>query len=275
MSSHQKRILVNKKLARAALVVAMGASALAANASFIDERHGGKGSAASATPFGPGAVLGEFHSAAWHAPIAEAGMGVSVVDALVRLLPAGQPAVEIEGPGSLSDLKVSWEAGATRISVVMAMAKRHGLIMRLSGRSLSIQQAKPQLAVAVGTGAPVGQAAAGQAMPSQPAAKPLHPYEVRLTDIKLSTAINRWAQSAGVRVRWDADKHVMVGAPMTYMKADILEAVIDALDSPGIRNSDYPLEVCEYPNVPRLLRITRKGEQAKDCPEVVAPQRGK
>lgn len=275
MSSRQKRNLVNKKLTRAALVVAMGALALAANASFIDERHGGKASAASAPVVGHGAVLGEFHLAPWQTPINEAGAGVSVVDALARLLPPGRPAVEIEGPGVLSDLKVSWEAGASRISVVMAMAKRHGLIMRLSGRSLNIQQAKSVAVVATGSGPSIGQAAAVQVAAVQPASKPLHPYEVRLTDIKLSTAINRWAQSAAVRVRWDADKHVMVGAPMTYMKADILEAVIDALDSPGIRNSDYPLEVCEYPNVPRLLRITRKGEQAKDCPEVIAPQRGK
>ena len=35
--------------------------------------------------------------------------------------------------------------------------------------------------------------------------------------------------------------------------------------SAGIRQSDYPLEACIYANTPPLVRITRQGEQAREC----------
>lgn len=265
---------MNKNLIRAAALVATMSSFLPANAGFIDERPPTKSEAAVASAGSMWTVYGDFHLPPWQTAISESGVNVSVVDAIARLLPPGQPAVEIEGPASLSDLKVSWEKGTARVSVVQSMAKQHGLIFKLKGRSLSIQLDR--------AGAPRTPAASqvqqtfGAAAAETPRveSKALQQYDVRLTDIKLSTAITRWAQAAGVRVRWDADKHVIVGAPQTYLKADIFDAVMAALDSPGIRNSDYPLEVCEYPNVPRLLRITRKGEQAKDCPEVVSQHRG-
>jgi hypothetical protein len=90
-------------------------------------------------------------------------------------------------------------------------------------------------------------------------------FEVRLQDVRLHVAMQRWAADTGVRLRWDADRHVLISAPMVFEATDALQAVGMALSTPGIANSAYPLEVCEYPNVPVLLRITRQGEQGKDC----------
>lgn len=259
-----------------ALSLALFAAMSSAQAGFIDERASAQ---RGVTPVvASGSVTGDFLSGSWMTPVPLAGTDVSVVDAIVRLLPPGAPAIEIEGPGNLSDLKVSWEAGTRRNQVVMDIARKHSLLMKLSGRTLTIEPvavprvpARPAVAQA-GLARPTAALGGAHvaAPPVAPPVKALMPFDVRLSDIKLGTAFNRWALDAGVRIRWDANKHVLVGAPMTYMKGDILDAVADALDSPGIRNSDYPLEVCEYPNVPRLLRVTRKGEQAKDCPLVVS-----
>jgi hypothetical protein len=90
-------------------------------------------------------------------------------------------------------------------------------------------------------------------------------FEVRLQDVRLHVAMQRWAADTGVRLRWDADRHVLISAPMVFEADDALQAVGMALSTPGIANSAHPLEVCAYPNVPPLLRITRQGEQGKDC----------
>lgn len=91
-------------------------------------------------------------------------------------------------------------------------------------------------------------------------------YEVKLSDIRLSTAFERWGHENNVRIRWDADKQVLVEATV-FSGTNVLDAIGQALLTPGIANSDYPLEACEYPNTPKLIRITRRGEQAKDCPQ--------
>jgi Toxin co-regulated pilus biosynthesis protein Q len=113
--------------------------------------------------------------------------------------------------------------------------------------------------------APVAAQSASGVRPA-PGAPVVRPFEVRLSDIKLSTAMYRWAAESGVRIKWDADRHVLIGAPMVFKGNDVFDVVVQALSTPGIRNSDYPLEVCEYQNTPKLLRITRQGEQSKDCP---------
>jgi hypothetical protein len=89
-------------------------------------------------------------------------------------------------------------------------------------------------------------------------------WEVQVADVNLSNTFHRWGGVAGYRVKWDAARHVLIDAPgeLNGVFEDALERV---LASPGIRNSDYPLEVCFYPNTPPLARITRRGEQVKDC----------
>lgn len=88
-------------------------------------------------------------------------------------------------------------------------------------------------------------------------------WRVELKDITLSTTFARWADTAGWKMRWDADKNILIDAPDSF--TGIFEdAVASVLSSDGIQQGVYPLEVCFYTNTPPLARITRKGEQ-KDC----------
>lgn len=89
-------------------------------------------------------------------------------------------------------------------------------------------------------------------------------WEVRVSDVTLARTLDRWAQQAGYRVRWDAARNFLVGAPDSF-EGTIEDAMAKLLGSAGIRHSDYPLEVCIYANTPPLMRVTRAGEQAQDC----------
>jgi hypothetical protein len=99
----------------------------------------------------------------------------------------------------------------------------------------------------------------------QPTAKALaQQWEVLLSDVTLDKTFERWARAAGYRVKWDAAKNFLVEAHETF-HGDFESAVWDALATPGIIYSDYPLEGCVYPNSPPLMRITRRGEQVREC----------
>lgn len=89
-------------------------------------------------------------------------------------------------------------------------------------------------------------------------------WTVETRDVNLANTFQRWAASAGWKVRWDAAKHVMLEAPDSFT-GSFEDAVAAQLSSPGIAMSGYPLEVCFYPNTPPLARITRKGDQLKEC----------
>lgn len=103
------------------------------------------------------------------------------------------------------------------------------------------------------------------AAPAPPVvAPPQKSWEIRVNDIHLATTFHRWAAEAGYRVRWDAAKHVLIEAPDT-VRGSFETALQQVLESPGIAKGTYPLEVCIYPNTPPLARITRKGEQDKEC----------
>ena len=92
-----------------------------------------------------------------------------------------------------------------------------------------------------------------------------HPqWDLRLQDVTLAAVFHRWAGVAGWRVLWDVDKHLLIDAPDVYLGS--FEQVVSAvLSSPGLVQGPYPLEVCFYPNTPPLARITRRGEQSRDC----------
>ncbi|RMX08156.1 hypothetical protein D8I35_03300 [Corticibacter populi] len=96
---------------------------------------------------------------------------------------------------------------------------------------------------------------------STPAAR----WDVLLTDVTLAQTFLRWGKDAGYRVKWDAAKHVLIGATDSYQRLSFEDAVTAALSTPGIQHSEYPLEACFYPNNPPLVRITRRGEQDKEC----------
>jgi len=100
--------------------------------------------------------------------------------------------------------------------------------------------------------------------PAAAASAPAARWEVRTQDITLSHTLERWAAQAGYRLKWDASRNFLIGAPDVY-DGGFEDALLAVLASAGIRASDYPLEACIYANTPPLVRITRQGEQAREC----------
>jgi hypothetical protein len=89
-------------------------------------------------------------------------------------------------------------------------------------------------------------------------------WEVRTSDVTLSRTLERWALAAGHKLKWDASRNFLIGAPDVYV-GSFEGALEHLLSSPGIRFSDFPLEACLYANTPPLVRITRQGEQSREC----------
>jgi len=127
----------------------------------------------------------------------------------------------------------------------------------------------PLLAAAV-TGLAHAASAAEPALPVAPYAgphaadAPPRHWNVLVQDITLERTLQRWGALAGVRLKWDAQRNFLIGAPDS-IEGTFETALKTVLDSAGIRQSDYPLEACIYANDPPLVRITRRGEQARDC----------
>jgi Toxin co-regulated pilus biosynthesis protein Q len=113
---------------------------------------------------------------------------------------------------------------------------------------------------------PLGQPQGpGSISPTLPVAAPEgQKWELQVTDVTYSNAFKRWATKVGYRVKWDATRHVLIDG-LDTLDGSFESVVEKALSSPGVQNSDYPLEVCFYPNTPPLARITRRGEQTNDC----------
>lgn len=122
----------------------------------------------------------------------------------------------------------------------------------------------------------VGLAALASQSPAGDRALPVAPYagartgeastqwKVLVQDITLERTLQRWGAQAGVRLKWDAQRNFLIGAPDT-IEGTFETALKTVLDSAGIRQSDYPLEACIYANDPPLVRITRQGEQSREC----------
>ena len=89
-------------------------------------------------------------------------------------------------------------------------------------------------------------------------------WSVLVQDITLARTLERWGAQAGYRVKWDAQRNFLIGAPDS-VEGTFETALKTILNSAGIRQSDYPLEACIYANTPPLVRITRQGEQAREC----------
>lgn len=132
-------------------------------------------------------------------------------------------------------------------------------------------------AVAVGHAAEPFQAVPQPWHPGGDAGLPVIPYagpaaadtamghwSVLTQDITLARTLERWGNQAGYRVKWDAQRNFLIGAPDS-VEGTFETALKVILNSAGIRQSDYPLEACIYANTPPLVRITRQGEQAREC----------
>ena len=106
--------------------------------------------------------------------------------------------------------------------------------------------------------------AAGAARAADADAAPPPQWSVLTQDITLARTLERWAAQAGYRLKWDAQRNILIGSPDRY-DGSFESALRAVLGSAGIRQSDYPLEACVYANTPPLVRITRQGEQAREC----------
>lgn len=95
-------------------------------------------------------------------------------------------------------------------------------------------------------------------------------WEVKSSDVTLARTLERWAAAGGHKLKWDASRNFLIGAPDLYV-GTFEGALQHVLRSPGIRYSDYPLEACVYANTPPLVRITRQGEQSRECTPASAP----
>ncbi len=120
----------------------------------------------------------------------------------------------------------------------------------------SVASGRPVVPFGVGTGARCCDG-------GSPLLPPLH-WDVRTQDLTLARTLERWAAQAGYRVRWDARREVPIASPSSY--EGTFEAVLQTvLDAASDRRGDDPLEACIYADAPPLVRITRRGEQSREC----------
>jgi len=127
------------------------------------------------------------------------------------------------------------------------------LVAAAAGLAEAASAAQPSLPVVPYAGHGIG-----------PEPRPPGHWSVLVQDITLEHTLQRWGAQAGVRLKWDAQRNFLIGAPDT-IEGTFETALKTVLDSAGIRQSDYPLEACFYANDPPLVRITRRGEQAREC----------
>ena len=86
-------------------------------------------------------------------------------------------------------------------------------------------------------------------------------WAILTSDVRLETTLERWAKDAGYRLIWDADRHILISAADQFV-GTLPDAINRVLNSPAIRDSDYPLEAVFYSNMPPVIRITRLGDQS-------------
>ncbi|MES2887749.1 MAG: TcpQ domain-containing protein [Pseudomonadota bacterium] len=142
---------------------------------------------------------------------------------------------------------------------VQAAGPGDEIIARPAGVKLPITPyagERERLAAASGVVAPV--------MVSTTARAPVAEWEVKASDVTLARTLERWATNAGYKLKWDASRNFLIGASDVYT-GSFESALQTVLSSAGIRLSDYPLEACIYTNTPPLVRITRQGEQSREC----------
>ena len=154
------------------------------------------------------------------------------------------------------------------LPLVLAPLAHAGFVMEDDLPSKPMSPPAPSAAPAASTGVRAIPVAPAEAQAPAKAAPAQKKWEVRIQDITLSNTLDRWAQEAGYRVRWDAKKNFLIEAPDVFY-GSFEQAIRQVLASPGILYGPNPLEACVYPNSPLLVRVTRQGEQVRECPEVI------
>lgn len=90
-------------------------------------------------------------------------------------------------------------------------------------------------------------------------------WQVLTADVTLAKTVERWAKTAGYRLKWDATRNFLIRKPSVFDDIDFEAALGQVLFSSEIQQSEYPLEACVYESAPPLVRVTRLGEQTKEC----------
>lgn len=163
-------------------------------------------------------------------------------------------------------LKIYLAAQGMRVLFVCASltvgAASHAGELILEDDRATTAQGAPNLKSIEAMRAAAGVASATAAT-DVPAGEKIMRWDILPTDTRLAVTLERWAKTAGKRLLWDAQSHVIHSSSDSF-EGTLSQALERVLSSPAIANSNYPLEVCEYPNQPPVLRVTRKGEQ-KEC----------
>lgn len=241
-------------------MLGLAVAAGVAHAGFVDERSAQPAATADSASVvskaaermeSAGSVFGSFSHSGWNEMAPAGATSRPLVTAFASLLPPSHPSVSIQGPEDLLDEMVTWKAGVSRIEALKHIAKAYAI-------DFTLQPSAPGSTLIVSK-------AVGSSQSKADAVVAVGRWEILPTDTKLATALERWSRQAGYSFRWDAGRHAQIEGAHTFV-GTFESAVRGALDTPGIANSAYPLESCIYPNNPLLLRVTRKGEQAKDCP---------
>lgn len=133
------------------------------------------------------------------------------------------------------------------------------LIIQGGGESAPAAAPAASVRPSTSAGSPAGSA------PTVAASPTVRTWRVESGDVRLSTTLERWTAEAGYMLIWDAQKQVLLSAKDSF-SGTLEEALTRVLSSPAIRRSEYPLEACFYPNSPPVIRVTRLGEQAEECP---------
>jgi hypothetical protein len=120
----------------------------------------------------------------------------------------------------------------------------------------SVASGRPVVPYGVGTGA-------RRDADGSPLLPPLH-WEVSLQDRTLARTLERWGAQAGYRVRWEAQREVPIAAADSY-EGTFEAALQSVLRAASARRGEDALEVCIYADMPPVARITRRGEQAREC----------
>ena len=111
---------------------------------------------------------------------------------------------------------------------------------------------------------PAGSTFTPYGLPFAPAVGTAKSWSIKPDDLSLANVFTRWGKEAGYKVLWDARKNIMIDGSDS-LSGSFEEAVTTVLEGPDVASGPYPLEVCFYANTPPLARITRKGEQDKEC----------
>jgi len=157
------------------------------------------------------------------------------------------------------------------VAALTLAAAAHGQGIERKSEAFHVDQVLPLAAPpAAATDTAVAPVIAAPQAAAPMAAAPEQQWSIEPTDLRLADTLARWAKQAGIQFRWDAPRHMELGASNTY-SGSVYSAFEQVLASDSIQASEMPLEVCFYPNTPVLARVTRRGEQAAECPSLQAP----